>query len=179
MTGTVLAVHSSPGHTFSKATVPGIELLEGVGVRGDAHAGATVKHRSRARKNATQPNLRQVHLIHGELFGKLAEAGHHVEPGQLGENITTVGVDLLTLPTGTRLRIGTAVIEVTGLRNPCRQINDFQPGLLKQVLRKDPSGNLERLVGVMGVVERGGVVRPGDAIAVELPTEQHIPLGPI
>lgn len=170
------AVHVSATHTFSKSTVPEIDLVEGSGVRGDAHAAPTVKHRSRVAANPSQPNLRQVHLIHRELLGQLAEAGYDVEPGQLGENITTSGVDLLGLPVGSRLHLGEAVVVVTGLRNPCQQINDFQPGLLKQVLRKDDDGVMQRLAGVMSTVARSGRVRPGDQITVELPPEPHFAL---
>lgn len=173
MRGTVLAVHASAEHTFSKETVPLVELVEGIGVRGDAHAGVTVQHRSRVRADPDQPNLRQVHLIHAELFGQLAEAGYQVAPGELGENITTRGLDLLGLPVGTRLVIGEAVITVTGLRNPCRQINDFRPGLLKQVVRTGEDGGTQRLTGVMGIVSRGGPVRAGDAVDVELPPQPH------
>lgn len=173
MPAEVLAVHQSATHNFSKPTVERIELLEGIGVAGDAHSGTTVKHRSRVRADPDQPNLRQVHLIHAELFADLASVGHEVSPGDLGENITTRGLPLLELPVGARLRIGDAVITVTGLRNPCQQINNFQPGLLKHVLRKDADGNLERLTGVMGIVSRGGAVRATDAITVHLPPEPH------
>lgn len=175
-TPSVLAVHRSATHSFSKESVAEVELVEGLGVRGDAHAGATVKHRFLVRSDPARPNLRQVHLIHQELLDALADAGHVVLPGQLGENVTTVGLDLLALPTGARLHLGGAVVEVTGLRNPCTQINRFQPGLLKLVLRKDAAGDVERLTGVMGVVVRGGVVRPGDPIIVELPPGPPVPL---
>jgi MOSC domain-containing protein YiiM len=176
MSATVDSVHVSPAHTFSKSSAPAIELVEGLGVRGDAHAGATVKHRSRVAADPGQPNLRQVHLIHAELLEDLALAGYHVAPGQLGENITTAGIGLLELPVGTRLKIADAVIIVTGLRNPCRQINDFRPGLLKKVLRKDDSGRVHKLAGVMGVVARSGTVRPGASIGIELPPEPHYAL---
>ncbi|CAM3609475.1 MOSC domain-containing protein [Occultella aeris] len=176
MSATVVSVHVSPTHTFSKSSTPAIELVEGVGVRGDAHAGATVKHRSRVAANPSQPNLRQVHLIHAELLEDLGGAGHQVAPGELGENITTAGIELLELPVGTRLHIADAVVIVTGLRNPCQQINDFQPGLLKKVLHKDDSGQVHKLAGVMGVVARSGTVRPGEAIAVELPPAPHFAL---
>ncbi|MCK0112547.1 MOSC domain-containing protein [Ornithinimicrobium sp. F0845] len=169
----VVAVHRSDRHGFSKPTVREIELVEGFGVMGDAHAGATVRHRSRVRADPDQPNLRQVHLIHAELLEHLAAVGHRVSPGELGENITTRGIALLDVPVGTRLTIGEAVITVTGLRNPCRQINDFQPGLLKHVLRTTPEGDLERLTGVMGIVSRGGTVRADDEITVALPPEPH------
>lgn len=149
-------------------------------MEGDAHAGATVKHRSRVRRNKALPNLRQVHLMHAELFDELAEQGFEVEPGQLGENITTRGLDLLTLPTGTLLRIGPeAVVEVTGLRNPCVQIDKFQHGLLKAVLIKDDDGWLVRKAGIMGVVVRGGAVSPADLISVELPAPPHAALEPV
>lgn len=170
----VVAVHRSATHSFSKATVETIELVEGLGVRGDAHSGVTVKHRSRAMRNPAQPNLRQVHLIHTELFALLGEAGFDLAPGQLGENVTTRDLDLLALPVGTRLRLGPdAVITVTGLRNPCVQIERFRPGLLQQVLRTRDDGRVERLAGVMAVVSREGAVRPGDEIVVDLPPEPH------
>lgn len=172
----VISVQSSPSHSFSKPSTDAITLLEGLGVEGDAHSGVTVKHRSRVAADASQPNLRQVHLIHAELFDDLALAGYGVGPGDLGENVTTRGVDLLGLPVGARLGVGEAVITVTGLRNPCRQINDFRPGMLKQVLRTTADGRVERLTGVMGIVSRGGRVTPGDRIAVELPREPHFPL---
>jgi MOSC domain-containing protein YiiM len=169
----VVDVHLSPTHTFSKQRRDFIQLLEGLGVEGDAHCGVTVKHRSRVRADASQPNLRQVHLIHSELFRELRSAGFSITSGDLGENITTRGIDLVGLPVGTRLTIGDAVICVTGLRNPCQQINDFRDGLLKQVVRTDSDGNVVRLMGVMGIVSRGGKVRRGDLIRVELPPPPH------
>lgn len=174
MNGTVTAVSRSGSHTFSKPNQEGIRLLAGLGVEGDAHMGETVKHRSRVAKDPTQPNLRQVHLIHAELHQELQEAGHSVAPGEMGENVTTRGIDLLGLPVGTRLCLGdTAVVEVTGLRNPCAQIDNFQPGLLAEVLDKDESGRVVRKSGIMSIVLEGGEVRPGDAIRVELPEEPH------
>lgn len=170
------SVHLSAAHSFSKESVPVIRLIEGIGVEGDAHSGVTVQHRGRVAADPSQPNLRQVHLIHAELFELLASGGRRVIAGQLGENITTTGIDLLSLPVGTRLHLGTAEISVTGLRNPCQQINAFQPGLLKLVLRKDASGGVERLAGVMAVVTRGGTVRIGDRITPQLPPEPHFPL---
>jgi len=172
----VVSVHASAVHGFSKPAVDEVVLVEGVGVAGDAHAGVTVQHRSRVAADPSQPNVRQVHLVHAELFDRLREAGHDVAPGDLGENLTTRGIDLLALPVGTRLTIGDAVVTVTGLRNPCQQINDFQPGLLKQVLRRGDDGEVVRLAGVMGIVSRGGTVRPGEPIAVELPAPPHLPL---
>lgn len=176
MSAVIESVHVSSTHSFSKRTVPVAVLLEGVGIEGDAHAGVTVQHRSRVRADPSQPNLRQVHLLHRELLEDLAGRGHRVEPGQLGENVTTRGIDLLALPVGTRLHLGSAELVVTGLRNPCEQINQFQPGLLAQVLRKDGSGKVHRLAGVMAVVARGGEVRAGQAIEVTLPPEPHLPL---
>jgi MOSC domain-containing protein YiiM len=177
MNPTVVAVSRSARHTFSKPNQATITLLEGVGVEGDAHAGGTVKHRYLVRRDPTQPNLRQVHLIHTELLDALNAAGFSVAPGQLGENITTRGIDLLSLPTGAKLHIGAdAVIEVTGLRNPCSQIDDFQSGLQKAVLDRDEEGNVVRKAGVMGIVLAGGEVRPGDAIVITLPPEPHRPL---
>lgn len=177
MTGIVTAVSRSATHTFSKSNEAGIRLLAGLGVEGDAHLGKTVKHRSRVAKDPTQPNLRQVHLIHAELHDELHATGFVVAAGQMGENITTRGVDLLGLPVGALLHLGeTALVEVTGLRNPCTQLNDFQPGLLAAVLDRDAAGNLIRKAGIMGIVITSGEVRPGDAVRVELPPEPHRPL---
>jgi MOSC domain-containing protein YiiM len=176
----VLAVAASPVHGFSKHTAPAVQVVAGHGVVGDTHAGTTVQHRSRVRADPTQPNLRQVHLIHAELFDELAEAGHDVAPGDLGENVTTRGIDLLGLPRGTRLAIGPdVVLEVTGLRNPCQQINDFQPGLLKQVVSPDGDGGIVRKAGIMTVVERGGTITAGDGVVVTLPDGPHVPLAPV
>ena len=169
MTPAVLAVASSPAHGFSKAAVPEIRLLAGLGVDGDAHQGVTVKHRSRVARDPTQPNLRQVHLLHAELFAELAAQGFSVKPGDIGENITTAGLDLLALPRGTRLRLGEALVEVTGLRNPCRQLDTFQPGLMTATLDRDPNGGLIRKAGIMAVVLESGRVRTGDLVQVELP----------
>ncbi|HYD51100.1 MAG TPA: MOSC domain-containing protein [Gemmatimonadaceae bacterium] len=170
----VIAVARSATHSFSKAAQPSIRLVPGLGVDGDAHSGPTVRHRSRVARDPTQPNLRQVHLIHAELHGELRAAGFEVQPGALGENVTTRGVELLRLPTGTRLRLGPdAVVELTGLRNPCAQIDRFQRGLLAAVLTRDAAGQLVRKSGVMGIVVAGGVVRPGDPIEVLLPVGPH------
>jgi len=170
----VIAVSSSSQHTFSKPNKALITLIEGFGVEGDAHAGKTVKHRVLVKRDPTKLNLRQVHLIHAELLDTLYADGFSVDPGQLGENITTRGIDLLGLPTGTKLKIGVeAVVEVTGLRNPCVQIDNFQKGMLKAVLDRDEEGNLIRKAGVMGVVLVGGQIRPGDAITINLPPEPH------
>ena len=177
MNPTVEAVSRSEKYTFSKPTQTEIHLIEGFGVEGDAHAGKTVKHRYLMNKDATRPNLRQVHLIGIELLNKLNADGFSVAPGQLGENITTRGIDLLSLPTGTKLQLGsTAVVELTALRNPCHQIDDFQKGLLKAVLDQDDEGNLIRKTGVMSIVLTSGMVRPGDEISIELPPEPHQPL---
>ena len=152
-------------------------MLAGLGVEGDAHLGVTVQHRSRVAVDPTRPNLRQVHLIHGELFDDLRDEGHAVTPGELGENVTTRGIDLLGLPRDTILRIGAdAVVRVTGLRNPCQQINTFQSGLLKKVLGQDETGAVVRKAGIMAVVLVGGDVRPGDPIVVELPVRPAIAL---
>ncbi|MBV9328975.1 MAG: MOSC domain-containing protein [Chloroflexi bacterium] len=173
----VAAVSSADRHTMSKPARTAIRLIEGLGVEGDAHAGTTVKHRSRVARDPTQPNLRQVHLMHGELFEELRAAGFALAPGRMGENITTRGLDLLGLPTGTRLHIGeTAIVSVTGLRNPCRQLEGIQSGLMTAVLDRDAAGNLVRKAGIMGVVLASGDVRPGDPIRVELPPEPHEPL---
>ncbi|MFI8203278.1 MOSC domain-containing protein [Streptomyces sp. NPDC085937] len=174
MSATVTAVSSNGEYSFSKPNRESVRLLAGLGVEGDVHAGVTVKHRSRVAQDPTQPNLRQVHLIQEELFDELAEEGFTVAPGRLGENITTRGIDLLGLPAGTLLRVGEeAVLEVTGLRNPCVQIDAFQDGLLKQVVGRDAEGNLVRKAGIMSVVKVGGVVRPGDPVEVTLPSGPH------
>ncbi len=177
----VIAVHRSSSHSFSKfAEDDGITLIEGIGVEGDAHSGVTVKHRSRVARDASQPNLRQVHLIHAELFDELMKSDHAVWPGDLGENVTTRGIDLLGLSTGTILRLGTAGarVQLTGLRNPCSQIDKFQKGLMAAVLDRDAEGKLIRKSGVMAVVLAGGKVMPGDAIEVELPA-LFAPLQPV
>ncbi|GIH20473.1 MOSC domain-containing protein [Rugosimonospora africana] len=180
MDATVTAVSSTAEHVFSKENRVGIRLLAGLGVEGDAHLGETVQHRSRVARDPSQPNLRQVHLIHSELHDELRDAGFTVSAGDMGENITTRGVDLLGLPTGARLRLGdSAVVEVTGLRNPCVQLNGFQSGLMSAVLGRDENGGLIRKAGVMGVVLTGGTVRPGDPIRVELPPLPHRGLEPV
>ncbi|WP_035860931.1 MOSC domain-containing protein [Cryptosporangium arvum] len=168
----VISVSKDSEHHFSKRPVDEIVLLAGLGVEGDAHAGVTVQHRSRVAVDPTQPNLRQVHLIQSELIDELAD--FDLAPGGLGENVLTRGIDLLALPTGAVLRLGAdATIEITGLRNPCRQIDGYRSGLLKQVLTKDERGSIVRRAGVMGVVTAGGVVRPGDAVAVTMPPPPH------
>jgi MOSC domain-containing protein YiiM len=181
MTGTthpvVVAVCRDAQHRFSKSVTDEIILLEGLGVQGDAHAGVTVQHRSRVAVDPTQPNLRQVHLIHAELHDELHEQGFSVAAGQMGENITTRGLDVLALPRGTVLRLGPqAVVEITGLRNPCNQINNFRPGLLKAVLDQDKHGRLVRKAGIMGIVRHSGPIKTGDTIHVELPEQPHLPL---
>lgn len=192
----VKAVSRDELHRFSKIPVESILLVAGLGVAGDAHAGTLVQHRSRVRRDPNQLNLRQVHLIHAELFDEARSQGYELSPGDLGENIVTSGLELLRLPVDTTLTIGEAVIRLTGLRNPCAQINDFQPGLLKVVLEKTdgspqetpapPTGAEEvateplvRKAGVMGVVERGGTVRAGQSITVTLPQKPHTPLKPV
>lgn len=177
MDGVVMAVSRSATHTFTKPSQESIKLLTGLGVEGDAHMGFTVKHRSRVAVDPSQLNLRQVHLIHAELHDELQAAGFVVSAGQMGENITTRGIDLLSLPTGTRLYLGnTAVVELTGLRNPCAQLDRFQLGLMAAVLGRDEQGKLIRKAGVMGIVLVGGEVRPGNPIRIELPPEPYQPL---
>jgi MOSC domain-containing protein YiiM len=180
MAAIVTSLSRSKEHTFTKPNETTISLVVGLGVRGDAHMGETVKHRSHIRKFGDIPNLRQVHLIHEELFAELRAGGFNLQPGSIGENVTTRGIDLLALPTGARLRLGAeAMIEVTGLRNPCRQIEAFQTGLLQAVLGRDANGNLIRKTGVMAVVITSGEVRVGDAIAVTLPEGEQRPLMPV
>jgi MOSC domain-containing protein YiiM len=176
----VESVNASPGHTLRKPGHGVIRLLQGLGVEGDAHLGRTVKHRSRVRRDPTQPNLRQVHLIAAELHEELRGQGFDVGPGEMGENVTTRGVALLDLPVGTRLRLGgQAVVEITGLRHPCKQLETLQPGLMAAVLDHDADGGLVRKAGVMAVVVAGGEVRPGDAIGIDLPAEPHRRLEPV
>ncbi len=176
----VFAVARDAGHHFSKPCVTELRILAGLGVDSDAHRGVTVKHRSRATADPSAPNLRQVHLIHAELFTALAERGYSVASGDLGENITTQGIDLLALPRGTLLCIGESVVlEVTGLRNPCIQIERFRPGLMAAVLEKSPDGTLVRKAGVMTIACVGGWVRPGDPITVTLPEGPHLALGAV
>lgn len=171
------AVSRSRGHSFSKRAELWITLVAGHGVEGDAHAGATAKHRSRVARDPLQPNIRQVHLMHSELFDELRGQGFDVAAGDLGENITTRGLDILSLPRGARLHIGdAAIVEVTGLRNPCVQIDRFQKGLLPAMLGRDEAGRLTRKSGIMGIVLAGGDVRPGDAIRVEMPAGPLVPL---
>ena len=178
--GIVTAVSRSASHTMAKPNRQSIRLLRGLGVEGDAHLGQTVKHRSRVRRDPSQPNLRQLHLIHEELHEELRRAGFTVFPGQMGENVTTRGVDLLGLPVGTRLHLGdTAVVEVTGLRNPCVQLDRLQPGLMAANLARDQQGGLVRKTGVMSIVLADGEIRPGDPIRVELPPKPHGPLEPV
>jgi MOSC domain-containing protein YiiM len=178
--GNILAVSARSGHHFSKTPALSIRLLRGLGVAGDAHMGETVKHRSRVSRDPTQPNLRQVHLIHAELFSELRGKGFAVQPADLGENVTTSGVELLALPTGTRLALGdSAVVEITGLRNPCVQIDQFQQGLMAALLDRDADGGLIRKAGVMAIVLQGGEVRPGDPIEIEWPAAPHRPLRPV
>ena len=180
MSGTVLAVHRSSRHTFSKFGEEAITLVAGLGVEGDAHFGATVRHRSRVANDPAAPNLRQVHLLQSELFDELIGRDHAVFPGDLGENITTRGIDLLALPAGARLRIGDAAeVEITGLRSPCSQIDRFQSGLMAAVLDRSAQGELIRKAGVMAIVQAGGEVSPGDTILVHLPPQPHRPLQPV
>lgn len=169
-TGRVVSVAADYRHGFSKPVRAEIRLLAGLGVEGDAHCGVTVQHRSRVAVDPSLPNLRQIHLIQGELFDELADRGFALVPGDLGENVLTRGIDLLALPTGARLHVGaTAVVEVTGLRNPCGQIEAFRPGLLAAVLGRGAEGELVRKAGIMAIVTAGGVVRPGDSIVASLP----------
>ncbi len=180
MTATVEAVNLSPTHTMAKPSQLSIRLLAGLGVEGDAHSGETVKHRSRVARDPSQPNLRQVHLIHAELHDELRDGGFELVSGQMGENITTRGIDLLGLPTGARLHIGDeAVVEITGLRSPCVQLDGLQSGLMKACLDTAEDGSLIRKAGVMGIVLSGGEVRPGDPISVDLPDGEPKPLQPV
>lgn len=180
MEAEVIAVSASPQHTLTMPNCVSIRLLAGIGVEGDAHAGTTVKHRSRVARDTSQPNLRQVHLIHAELLEELRTKGFTIEAGRMGENITTRGVDLLALPQGTRLHIGVhAVVEITGLRNPCLQLEGLAKGLMQAVLDRNADGELVRKAGVMGIVIVGGDVYTGDRIEVVLPMGEQLALGPV
>lgn len=180
MSARVVGVNRDAAHRFSKLPAAEITLVPGLGVAGDAHAGVTVQHLSRVRRDPTAPNLRQVHLIAAELLDELTASGFDVAPGRLGENVTTSGVDLLALPAGTQLQLGSdALIEVTGLRNPCVQLDRCQPGLQRAVLDRAPDGALIRRAGVMAVVLRGGTVRAGDPIVVTVPDGDPRPLEPV
>jgi MOSC domain-containing protein YiiM len=180
MGGVVTAVSRSTGHTLAKPNADSIPLLAGLGVECDAHSGTTVKHRSRVAQDPSQPNLRQVHLVHAELHDTLRGQDFSISAGQMGENVTTRDVDLPGLPTGARLHLGDmAVVEVTGLRNPCAQLNRIQPGLMAATLERAADGGLIRKAGIMAVVLEGGDVRPGDQIRVELPPHPHRPLAPV
>ena len=177
MIALVSAVARNSEHGFSKERVAEINVLTGLGVEGDAHQGVNARHRSRVAVDPSQPNLRQVHLIHSELYNELRAKGFEVEPADLGENVTTSGLDLLSLPRSTMLVVGAdVVLEVTGLRNPCAQIDQFQPGLLAAVLDRGPNGEVIRKAGIMTVVRAGGVIRPRDRIEVNLPPPPHLPL---
>ena len=177
MVGVITAVSRSSRHTLVKTNEASVRLMAGLGIEGDAHQGTTVKHRSRVARDPAAPNLRQVHLIHAELHDELRQRGFEVKAGQMGKNITTSGVDLLGLATGTRLYIGdTAIVEVTGLRNPCAQLDKIQPGLMAATLDRDAKGRLVRQAGIMGIVLATGEVRPGDPVRVEPPPPPRRPL---
>jgi len=180
MPASVVSVSLSPTHSFSKAVAAEITLLAGLGVAGDAHAGAAVRHRYRVRQDPTAPNLCQVHLLHSELFRELALQGIDISAGQMGENITTAGIDLLCLPRHTRLHLGaTAIVEVTGLREPCNQMNDLKPGLMKACIARGMNGEIVRKAGIMSIVIAGGIVRSCDEIEVCVPPGEPLPLYPV
>ena len=171
--GTVVAVSRRPTHGFSKVPQRKITLLEGLGVEGDAHAGTTVQHLYRIKLDAEAPNLAQVHFLPVELFDEMAALGYALEPGGMGENVLTSGLDLAAMPTGATFRIGEALVEISGIRDPCKKIDSLGRGLTKAMLGKTSKGDLLRKAGIMGVVRRGGTLRPGDAITVALPPEPH------
>jgi MOSC domain-containing protein YiiM len=180
MDGQVVSVSRSATHRFSKPCLREIVIVTGLGVEGDAHAGVTVKHRYLVRKNPLAPNLSQVHLLQESLFAELKASGLEIGPGDMGENVTTSGLELLTLPLGTRLHLGAqAVVELTGLRTPCLQMDTFRPGLKQACMGRDAEGGVERRAGVMAIALAGGSVRVGDAIRVELPPAPWTKLGPV
>ncbi|HAE39921.1 MAG TPA: MOSC domain-containing protein [Candidatus Riflebacteria bacterium] len=176
----VVSLSKDSNHRFSKEVCESLIFLKGLGIEGDAHCGTTVKHRSRVKADPSQPSLRQVHLVHSELLAELQSSGFDVQPGTIGENVLTHGIDLLSLPKNTILTLGSKVVlRVTGLRNPCAQLDNYQSGLTKAVLDKDEDGNLVRKAGIMAVVEVGGVVTVGDSISIQLPPEPHEALEPV
>lgn len=176
----VVSLSKDSEHNFSKVQCPTLNFLEGLGIEGDAHCGKTVKHRSRVKKDPTQANLRQVHLIHSELISELQKKGFEVEAGTLGENILTEGIDILELPEHALLKIGPSVeLKITGLRNPCAQLDNYQKGLTKAVLDQTSEGELIRKAGVMAIVVSGGVVSIQDDIKIILPPKPHMPLKPV
>jgi len=176
-TGKIIALSKNPIHNVSKQNHNELILLEGLGVEGDVHMGKTAKHRSRVAKNPLQPNLRQIHLIESELYEELKLKGFDIQPGQMGENITTSDLDLLKLPENTILKIGAqAEVLITGLRNPCNQLNGIQDGLMQAVIEKDSSGNLIRKAGIMGIVTKGGKVTLNDNIEVKFPSKPFVRL---
>ena len=180
MTQRIVSLHKSPVHEFSKSPATSLRLLAGLGVEGDAHLGETVQHRSRVAADPSQPNLRQVHLLHLELLDELKAEDFPVGPGVIGENILTEGVDLLGLATGTRLALGSeAIVEVTGLRNPCKQLLQIDPALLTRLAHRDDSGDLVRLAGIMAIVLIGGEIQINDAIQIEAPPKPHRSLVPV
>ncbi len=179
-----MRIHSvslNPQHGFSKVPQPSIQLIAGEGIEGDAHRGRTTQHLYLKRKDPTLPNLCQVHLLAAEKLEELATNGFTIHPGDLGENILTTGIDLLTLPTGTLLHLGLqAIVEVTGLRTPCSQIDAFRKGLQQQMWGpRDTTNQKTRRAGIMSTVHTGGLVYPNDTIRITLPPEPHIPLGPV
>ena len=177
--GKVLALSKSAAHTLIKEGQNSLTLLTGLGIEGDAHLGVSVKHRSRVRKDPSAPNLRQVHLIHSELHHELRKKGFKISSGEMGENITTKGIDLLALPENSRLKMGGTVIRITGLRNPCHQLETLQDGLMNAVLDKGKNGELIRKAGVMGVVLKGGNINVGDEIEVVYPDGELKKLNPV
>jgi MOSC domain-containing protein YiiM len=173
--GSVVAVSIDGKHRFSKTPRLSVSLTKGHGIEGDAHYGPLVQHRCLARRAPTAANLRQVHLIPSELFDALRTRGFEVRPGNLGENITTLGLDLECLPLGTMLRLGaSAIVRLTGLRTPCILIDRFEAGL-KDELRGGLLGPRFR-AGVMAIVSDGGEVSPGDLIRAVLPAPPHVVL---
>jgi MOSC domain-containing protein YiiM len=173
MQGTVVSVNSDDAHRFSKIARQSVRLVEGHGIEGDAHAGRFVQHRHQAKKAPRAPNRRQVHLVQSELFEEMRRLGFVIAPGDLGENITTVGIDLLALPLGAQLHLGeSAVVELTGLRTPCALIDKFKTRLKRAMIVRTPHGVTFR-AGVLGIVTSSGDLRPGDLVRAELPASRH------
>jgi len=172
----VMSVNQAARHDVRKTPVAALHLRSGLGADGDAHYGATVQHRYDRRRDPSRLNLRQVHLIGAELLEELGRAGYRIAPGDLGENITTADIDLASLPAATRLHIGSsAVLELTGLREPCVLLDRIAPGL-RLAACGERSGETILRHGAMAIVVAGGEVRAGDAIEISLPPSPHRPM---
>lgn len=168
--GKVIAVCCNPEPGLPKPVVDTVHLIENWGVEGDYHAGPLVRHRYLAKKDPTKPNMRQVLLMDAVVFADLAQNDIHIGPGMMGENITIEGLAVMQLAVGTRLAIGSAVVEVTERRSPCYQLNGIDPRLLKAVVTKQ-DGQAIFKAGIMTRILQGGWVRAGDLVKVLSPAD--------